>query len=215
MTSLQSKVFKGRPLRVKFPPCLLLFSTHLPPPCSSKGSLWRNLYSIRTKRELWSRLFNKEQFLCVLRCPFKLSSDISAALLPWSVDVFSPRKAICSAGMLCPCSAKQFLSVTKSPYRGTGTWSQLMDLFHLLSCQFFLATASNPWGWDTGPYNVPLKLETGGRACVTSAERRCLKHCWLYCFLTRAPFPTMLFMSLLLWCHWFNSRELQSCMAQR
>lgn len=145
------------------------------------------------RERLWSGLFNKEQFLCILRCPLKPSSDISAALLPWSVDVFRLRKAICSAGMLCPCSVEQFLSVKKSPSREIGTWSQLMDLFHLLSCQFFLATGSNPCGRDTGRYNVPLKSEAGEIACVTSAKRRCLEHSRPYFFLTRAPFLTMRF----------------------
>lgn len=195
-TSLQSKVFKGRPLRVKFPPCLL-FST---PPSSQLRQrilVKESVFDMHQER-LWSGLFNKEQFLCILRCPLKSSSDISAALLPWSVDVFRHRKAICSAGMLSLCSAEQFLSVKKSPSREIGTWTQLMDLLHLLSCQFFLARSSNPCGWDTSRYNVPLKSETREIVCVTSAKRRCLKHCWPYFFLTCAPFLMMHFMIQLL-----------------
>lgn len=145
MASLPSRDFKGRPVRVKFPPV----SSSSPPTSSSplqqRILVKESVFDMHQER-LWSGLFNKEQFLCILRCPLKSSSDISATLLPWSVDVFRLRKAICSAGMLCPCSAEQFLSVKKSPSREIGTWSQLMDLFHLLSCQFFLATASNPCG---------------------------------------------------------------------
>ena len=124
---------------------LLISSSSSPPSSPLQRRILDKESAFNTHQErLWSGLFNKEQFLCILRCPLKSSPDISTALLPRSVDIFRLRKAICSAGMLCPCSAEQILSVKKSPSGGTGTWSQLMDLSHLLSFQFFLATASSP-----------------------------------------------------------------------